>query len=148
MTLSDAAPITAASPTVTERMDCRNGLLYMLPSGIVYHRWYTVRVWRDADGRAFAEPVHVRVDAPWRVALTRCICGRTFAQYRARAWYCQSCERTRRTATQRTRRARHRVLPAFCQHCSSPMHSRRASGRYCSPACRQQAYRSRQGRPS
>jgi predicted nucleic acid-binding Zn ribbon protein len=72
-----------------------------------------------------------------------CRCGRPFLGAMVRRYCSDECgERTRRE-----RRDRRGPVPAVrqCGTCGTGFRPQRSDGRYCSPACRQRAYRSRNG---
>lgn len=86
---------------------------------------------------------HYKSSYGWRSS--RCVgCGRT-VHYSHTRWGRRYCtQRCRQAETARFRiRSSRRVRP--CEHCGDPFTPPRSDGRYCSPACRQRAYRRRLG---
>ena len=82
----------------------------------------------------------------WRPRSTVCrSCGRRLYYWGSELWphhYCtESCERAARR--ERRRRPR-RVSEGACARCGTRFKATRVDARYCSPACRQKAYRQRQ----
>jgi hypothetical protein len=73
-----------------------------------------------------------------------CKCGRVVsAPYQATQ--CQDCAKAARAQHTREHRARAAIQRAFgnCMMCGQPLAAERQSRKYCSPACRQKAYRER-----
>lgn len=79
-----------------------------------------------------------------------CFCGRAVFRLARRGLRgTPSCtEACRRAAENEVRRPRRRRGPrqVGCHGCDATFTARRSSARWCSPSCRQRAYRSRQGR--
>jgi hypothetical protein len=129
VTVNEAVTVGAASTSVTTPMPCYNDQLFFSPDygGCWYQRWFDVHVWRDDQGRAFAQPDGFTSDEPWRVRVERCFCGRPFATRGPRIWRCRECERAQRATRQRARRAGRQVLAATCAHGAGAVSAKRAS---------------------
>jgi hypothetical protein len=66
----------------------------------------------------------------------------SYGQRKRWVGYCTACARDAELARQRARR-RARRTDLTCEHCGTVFTPPRSDGRYCSPACRQKAYRRR-----
>lgn len=97
------------------------------------------RPWKRA-GRDAWENGHFRwIPAPPRTCRT---CGRLFYACATR-WCSDRCENAERTERRREAREQARSRH-WCRECGERFTPPRADARYCSPACRQKAYRKRQ----
>jgi len=141
-------------PEVAELVWARDVLLRKVPAA-------------DPDGVTDSNVAHGRQYEP-----SRCkVCGEPWTDWRSRpigahllsdedrrmmrtrTWmrprwegYCQSCASDAENARQRDLRREDRANRA-CESCSDTFTPPRADGRYCSPACRQKAYRQRKAAP-